>query len=91
MTRTWIGAPSMEDGGLEHWDLTQRCDGCGGPRLPNGRCVVSGHISWCESSGAIDVGERWGWTPQLDRNRQAKERVREGRREDREVLKEPQP
>jgi len=37
------------------------------------------------------IGERWGWTPQLDGNRKAMERVREARREYREVMKEPQP
>lgn len=89
MSRTWRSAPRLNNG--KPWGRGARCPSCLGPRLVDGRCVVSGHTSWCESSGAIDGGERWGWTPQPNGNREAVARVREARREYREAMKEARP
>jgi len=89
MSLGWRYAPSMkEDCGPEYWDLCQRC---GGPRLPDGRCVVSGYRVGCDAGVNDNNRERLDWMRQPNENREAMERVREARREYREVMKEPQP
>ena len=90
MTRTWRNAPKLNKG--RPWGYGARCPSCDGPRLLDGRCAVSGRINWCESdSSRFEDGERWGWTPQPNGNREAMERVREARRAYREAAKEANP
>ena len=91
MTRTWRNAPKLNK--ERPWGYSARCANCDGPRLPDGRCVVSGHLSgWCESdSSRFEDGERWGWTSMPWGNSYAQERVREARRAYREAAKESNP
>lgn len=74
--------------GPEHWRLCR----CGGPRLPDGRCVVSGHRSAeCYAGDGNDNRERIDWMRQPNENRDAMERVREARREYNKAMKESRP